>query len=163
MTRGPNRADDGPRPSFVMPLTCSPARLPADTRSKHLVDRLQPTGASQWLFFAVVGAFVIAAPLLPTRPGLAAGALASLAGSAWCLANFWRCREAHCIVTGAGWAGLFFLQIIELAIGRSLVHGAESSLFVAVLVIGVVFECGWQGAFGTNAVRRDAPGARGWR
>src|SRR5579859_3955261 len=115
------------RHSFVMPLTCAPARLPADTTSKHLVDRLQPTGASQWLFFAVVGALVIAAPLLPTRPGLAVGALASFAGSAWCLANFWRCREAHCIVTGGGWAALFVLQIIELAIGRSLIHGTESS------------------------------------
>lgn len=162
MTQGPTR-EGGPHRSFVMPLTCSPPRLPADTASKHLVDRLQPTGFSQWLFFAVVGALVLAAPFLPTRPGLAVGALASFAGSAWCLANFWRCREAHCIVTGGGWAVLFALQLVELGIGRSVIHGTESSVFLAILVIGLVFECGWQMAFGTNAVSRKAPGMRSWR
>ena len=158
MSQGPTR-DDGPRHSFVMPLTCSPPRLPADSASKHVVDRLQPTGSSQWLFFAIVGALVIAAPFLPARPGLAVGAVASFAGSAWCLANFWRCREAHCIVTGGGWAALLALQLVELGIGRSLIHGTESSVFLAILVIGLVFECAWQAAFGTNAVSRHATGA----
>lgn len=160
MTQGPNRADDGPRRSLVMPLACSPPRLPADSTSKRLVDRLQPTGWSQWLFFAAVGALVIAAPFLPTTPGLAVGAVASFAASAWCLANFWRCREAHCIITGAGWVALFFLQLVELGMGRSVIHGTESSVFLAILVIGLVFECCWQAAFGTNAMGRRAPGAR---
>ena len=158
MNQGPTH-DDGPRRSFVMPLSCSPPRLPADSTAKHVVDRLQPTGSSQWLFFAAVGALVIAAPFLPTRPGLAVGAVASLAGSAWCLANFWRCREAHCIITGGGWAALFVLQLVELGIGRSVIHGSESSVFLAILVIGLVFECTWQVVFGTNAVSRHATGA----
>lgn len=158
MNQGPTHGDDQ-RSSFVMPLTCSPPRLPADTAAKHLVDRLQPTGTSQWLFFAVVGALVVAAPFLPTRPGLAVGAVASLAGSAWCLANFWRCREAHCIITGGGWAALLALQLVELGMGRSVIHGTESSAFLAILVIGLVFECGWQVVFGTNAVSRHASGA----
>lgn len=151
------------RRSFVIPLTCSPSRLPADTASKHLVDRLQPTGSVQWPFFAFVGALVIAAPLLPTQPGLAVGAVASFAGGTWCLANFWRCREAHCIVTGGGWAALFLLQLVELGIGRSVIHGTESSVFLAILVIGLAFECVWQAAFGTNAVTNKAMGARSLR
>ena len=111
----------------------------------------------------MVGELVIAAPFLPTRPGLAVGAVASFAGSAWCLANFWRCHEAHCIVTGGGWAALLALQLVGLGIGRSVIHGAESSVFVAILVIGLVFECGWRAALGTDAVSRHATGAGRWR
>ena len=148
------------RRSLIVPLTCSPTRLPADTASKHLIDLVLPTGAAERVYFAVVAALVIAAPFLPTRPGLAVGALAALAASAWCLANFWRCREAHCIVTGVGWAALFALELVEFGIGRSVLHGAESSAFVAILVIGLVFECGWQVAFGTNALTRNATTTR---
>lgn len=161
MTQQPQRTDS--RRSFVMPLTCSPPRLPADTVSKNLIDRILPTGPGQWIYFAAVAALVIVALLLPTRSGLAVGAVASFAGSAWCLANFWRCREAHCIVSGGGWAALFLLQVVELGIGRSMIHGTESSLFVAILVIGLVFECVWQAAFGTNAVTNKAMGARSLR
>ena len=146
--------------SLIVPLTCSPPRLPADSVSKHVIDLVLPTGAAERVYFAMVAALVIAAPFVPTRPGLAVGALAALAASTWCLANFWRCREAHCIVTGAGWAALFALEIVELVIGRSVLHGAESSAFAAILLIGLVFECGWQLAFGTNALTRDATATR---
>ena len=160
MNREPTRAKTATRRSLIVPLTCSPPRRPADTASKHLVDLVLPTGAAERVYFVVVAALVIAAPFLPTRPGLAVGALAAVAGSVWCLANFWRCREAHCVITGAGWGGLFALQIVELGIGRSLIHGAESSAFVGILVIGLLFECCWQVAFGTNALTRDSTATR---
>lgn len=161
MSREPVCTDPSPRRSLIVPLTCSPPRLPADTASKHLVDLVLPTRRAERVYFVVVAALVIAAPFLPTRPGLAVGAVASFAGSAWCLANFWRCREAHCIVTGAGWGALFALEIVELGVGRSLIHGSESSVFVGILVIGLLFECGWQVAFGTNAVSRRQPAQEG--
>lgn len=160
MNREPTRAGTAPRRSLIVPLTCSPPRLPADTASKHLVDLVLPTGAAERVYFVVVAGLVIAAPFLPARPGLAVGALAAFAGSAWCLANFWRCREAHCVVTGAGWGALFALELVELGVGRSLIHGTESSAFVGILVIGLLFECCWQMAFGTNALTRDATGTR---
>ena len=160
MSRAPTCAETTPRRSLIVPLTCSPSRLRADARSKHLVDLVLPAGAVERVYFVVVGALVIAAPLLPTRAGLAVGALAALAGSAWCLANFWHCREAHCVITGAGWGALFALELVELGIGRSLIHGTESSAFVGILVIGLLFECWWQVAFGTNALTRNATPTR---
>ena len=160
MNSEPACTDSRSRRSLIVPLTCSPPRLPADSASKRLVDLVLPTGVAERVYFAVVAALVIAAPFLPTRPGLAVGALAALAASTWCLANFWRCREAHCIVTGGGWAALFALEMVELGIGRSVLRGAESSAFAAILVIGLVFECGWQVAFGSNVLTRDATATR---
>jgi hypothetical protein len=137
-----------------IPMVCSPPRLPANSGAKRLVDRIQPTGAWQWVYFAAVAAAVITAPLLPTRFGLILDAAATFAASAWCLLNLWRCREAHCVVTGIGWAALFILEITELLIGRSVIHGDEGLVFVGVLVVGCAFECGWQARFGTNGLHR---------
>lgn len=162
MTQPQPHTDPESRRSFVMPLTCTPPRLPADTASEHLVDRILPTGAGQWIYFAAVGALIIIAPLLPTRPGLAVGAAGTLAGSAWCLANLWRCREAHCLITGFGWLALFGLMVVELAAGRSFIRGTESSAFLVILLIGVMFEMLWQARFGTNALLvLDTGGAKG--
>ena len=142
------------------PLVCSPPRLAADTGAKRLADRLLPTGAGQWVYFAVVAAEVSAAPSLPIRAGLALGAFGALAGSWWCLVNFWRCREAHCVVTGPAWAALGVLGLVEADIGRSLVNGNESALFAAVLGVALVFECAWRWVRGTNALTLAAPAAR---
>ena len=139
-----------------IPLVCPPPRLPADTPAKRLAGRLQPTGAGQWIFFAAVAAGISVAPVLPTRAGLALGAVVTFAASAWCLINFWRCREAHCVVNGYGWAALGLLEIVELGLGRSVIKGAEGLAFVGVLVVALVFECGWQARSGTNALTRTA-------
>ena len=149
-----------PRPpgrSRNIPFVCPPPRLPSSTPRQRLADRLQPTGANQWIFFAAVAAGISVAPVLPTRPGLALGAVVTFAGSAWCLINFRRCREAHCVVSGYGWAALALLETVELALGRSFIMGAEGLAFVAVLVVALVFECGWRARTGTNALIRIAP------
>ena len=148
-----NDAPEGPR---SIPLVCPPPRLPANTPGKRLADRLLPTGAGQWIFFATVAAGISVAPVLPTRAGLALGAVVTFAASAWCLINFWRCREAHCVVNGYGWAALGVLEIVELALGRSVIMGDEGLAFVAVLVVALVFECGWRARSGTNALVRTA-------
>ena len=143
--------------SRTIPLVCSPPRLPANTRGKRLADRLQPTGAGQWIFFAAVSLGISVAPVLPTRPGLALGAVVTLAASGWCLTNFWRCWEAHCIVSGLGWTSLGLLELVELALGRSIIKGDEGLVFVAVLVVALVFECAWSALSGTNALTWKAP------
>ena len=140
-----------------LPLVCSPPKLAADTEAKRLADRLLPTGAGQWIFFAAVAAAVSAAPSLPIRAGLALGAAGTLAGSWWCLVNFRRCREAHCAVTGPAWAALGVLGLVEAGLGRSLVNGNESALFAAVLVVALVFECAWRWVHGTNALALASP------
>jgi hypothetical protein len=75
--------------------------------------------------------------------------------SAWCLLNFWRCREAHCIVTGTGWAALAVLIAIELAAGRTFVLGSEGLMFLAMFIVGAGFEMLWRLRHGTNALVRD--------
>jgi hypothetical protein len=68
--------------------------------------------------------------------------VAALAG-AWCGLNFWRCRHAHCMITGTGWAALAGLAFAEATIGRSLIWGDEQLIFLAVLAAGLVFEALW--------------------
>jgi hypothetical protein len=105
------------------------------------------------LFYVVVVALLIVAPSLPKRAELAVDGLAALAGGAWCGANFWRCRHAHCIVTGAGWLGLSVLVFGEAVVGYSLIQGNEQLVFLGVLVAALGFEVVWYLLRGTNAVR----------
>ena len=51
---------------------------------------------------AAFRALLLLAPELPRRAELAADGVAALAGAAWCGVNFWRCRQAHCLVTTPG-------------------------------------------------------------
>jgi len=146
-----------PGQSRNIPFVCPPPRLPASTPRQRLADRLQPTGAGQWIFFAAVAAGISVAPVLPTRPGLALGAVVTFLASVWCLTNFWRCREAHCVVSGYGWAALALLETVELALGRSFIMGAEGLAFVAVLIVALIFECGWRARSGSSALIRTAP------
>jgi len=53
-------------------------------------------------FAAVAGLFGLAQNL-PTPAYLAVDATAFAAGGIWCALNFWRCRQAHCLLTGSGW------------------------------------------------------------
>jgi hypothetical protein len=145
-----------PRRSRNIPFACPPPRLPATTMGMRLADRVLPTGAGQCIFFAAVAVGVIVARSLPIRAGLAIDVVVTFAASGWCLINFWRCREAHCVVNGYGWAALGMLEVVELALGRSLIMGAEGLVFIAILVAALVFECAWQARSGTNALIRPA-------
>jgi hypothetical protein len=133
-------------------LFCSPPRLPSDTRFKQLADHLLPTGRAQWVFFGLVWVALALRPNLGVRPGLMLAAVATFAGASWCIVNFWRCREAHCAVSGPGWAMLGALVVAEAVVGRSLVGGTESILFIAVLIVAYCFEFAWRARHGTNAL-----------
>ena len=106
-------------------------------------------------FDSAVTIAISAAPTLAREGGLALDLAATVAASVWCLVNFWRCREVHCIVTGAGWAALAVLIAVELAAGRSFVLGSEGLVFLAILIAGVGFEMLWRLRHGTNALVRD--------
>ena len=146
---------DRTRGSSGIPLFCAPDPMAADTRAKRIANRVLPTGRSQWVFFAAVAIAIAAAPSLSREPGLWLDLVATVAASAWCLVNFWRCREVHCIVTGTGWAALAVLIAIELAVGRSFVLGSEGLVFLAILVVGIGFEALWRLRHRTNALVRD--------
>ncbi|MGH2885461.1 MAG: hypothetical protein ACRDPA_22625, partial [Solirubrobacteraceae bacterium] len=131
----------------------SPPRVTADTRAKRVIDRILPTGASRCAFFIAIAVGISAAGQLPTTPGLAIGSATTFVASGYCLLNFWRCREAHCIISGTGWAALGLFETAEIALGHSLIHRNEGAVFVAILVIAVAFEAYWRTRHGTNAVR----------
>lgn len=131
----------------------SPPDLPADTAAKRRVDRFLPrTGLAALLYFAAVAVLVAVAHLLTPRLGLVTLTLAGVAAGGWCTVNFWRCRHAHCVVTGTGWLALAALTAAEAGLGRSVIGDAEPAIFGGILAAGLAFECAWACAHGTNAV-----------
>jgi hypothetical protein len=135
----------------------SPPDLAADTPVKRRADRLLPrSGMSALACFALVVVLFNLAPHLPVRTGLAVDGLAVLAGGAWCALNFWRCRHAHCLVTGAGWLALAVVAFAGAIAGHSLISGYEQPVFLVVLGVALAFEAAWRCARGTNAVGRLA-------
>lgn len=154
---------DGGRPRRAL-FGWSPPCLPADSVAKRLADRLLPaTGVPAVLYYGAVIALLALAPWLPRRADLAVDGLAILGAAVWCATNFWRCRHAHCAVTGAGWFALSGFAFVEAGIGRSLIDGYEQPVFLGVLAVGLLFEGGWTLLRGTNAVTRrprPRPGAQ---
>ena len=132
----------------------SPPSLPADTQLKRLVDRFLPrAGMPVVVFFAVaIGTLSLASLVSNPAAELVLEGSTALAAGGWCALNFWRCRHAHCLVTGVGWLGLSLLAFMEAGLGRSVIGGYERGLFVVVLVTGCVFEAAWQITHGTNAM-----------
>jgi hypothetical protein len=131
----------------------SPPTLAADTPWKSRVDRLMPrSGLAVLLYFAGVVALLNVGQLMPRRWDLLTVAAGMLAAGAWCTLNFWRCRHAHCLITGPGWLGLAALTLIEAGLGHSVIGGDEGLVFAAVLGAGLIFECGWRLARGSNAL-----------
>lgn len=131
----------------------SPPPLRADTALKRRVDLLLPrAGMAACLYLAAIVALLGMAAHLPLRPALMFDGVAALAGGGWCSLNFWRCRHAHCAVTGIGWIALSGLAFIEAGLGHSFIGGDEQLLFVAVLAAGLAFEAAGSRARGGNAL-----------
>lgn len=84
----------------------SPPTLTADSGAKRAADRVLPRGPAACAFFVAVAVLMELASRLPLRAGLTVAGIAIGAAGAWCSVNFWRCRHAHCVVTGAGWLAL---------------------------------------------------------
>jgi hypothetical protein len=135
----------------------SPPSLSADTKAKRLVDRVLIGAVPALVVLAVVVALLNVAPHLPLRAALVLVGLAALAAGGWCSLNFWRCRHAHCLVTGPGWLGFGLFCFAEAGVGHSLVGGYEQPVFLGILALAVAFEAGWRWAKGTNAVTLARP------
>jgi len=131
----------------------SPPLLPADTPVKRSVDHIRPrTGLPAAAYFAAVIALLGLAQILPARAYLAVDAVAFLAGGTWCALSFWRCRQAHCLLSGSGWLLLALLAAAEAGLGRSLIGGDEQLVFLGILAIGLIFEGAWYLVHRDNAV-----------
>lgn len=155
-----NERDHGDRPgnpSCGPRAVCgwSPQPLPADTALKRRVDRVLVGNVAAIVMVIVVVALLNLAPHLPTRAGLVVDGLAALVGGGWCSLNFWRCRHAHCLVTGVGWLALSVFVFVEAGIGRSSIGGNEQPVFLAILAAALIFEITWYLARHTHAIGPD--------
>ena len=117
--------------------------LPADTPVKRRIDHIVPRpGWPAAAYFAAVIGLLGLAQVLPPPGYLVVDAVAFLAGGSWCALNFLRRRQAHCVVTGAGWLAMALFVAAEAGLGHSLIHGDEQLLFLLILAVGLVFEGG---------------------
>jgi hypothetical protein len=135
--------------------TCAPPAAPPRNALERALDRY--TDLTAPLFrgcyaFTVAGVSFLASALLGQRGGLWLAGGYFLALGAYCLANFARCREAHCIVTGIGWSALAGVSVWGALAGRAL-RGTAWAAFLLIAVAGHLFEAFWTAAHGSNELR----------
>ena len=67
-------------------------------------------------------------------------------------ANFARCREAHCIITGVGWGPLGVLALLAAVMQLDWFHPIWNA-FLGVAVLGHGFELIWAASGHTHVLR----------
>lgn len=90
-----------------------------------------------------IGVFVVAGVVGGWAGLLVASAWVLLSG-AYCLANFWHCRETHCVVTGSGWTPL---GLVGLVAALTPALPVVRVWLVALVYLGVL-----AGGYGLQAV-----------
>jgi hypothetical protein len=111
-----------------------------------------PRGGAACAFFVAVAVLMGLASRLPLRADLTVAGIAIGAAGAWCSVNFWRCRHAHCVVTGADWLMLAGIDLAGAVLGLNPLGGFGGVAFLAVLATGVLFELGWSLRTGSHAI-----------
>jgi hypothetical protein len=130
----------------------SPPSLPADSDLKRRVDRIRLGNLAAVSVVVVVVGLLSLAAHLSVRPALVVDGLAGLAAGGWCSLNYWRCRHAHCLVTGPGWLAFAAFALVEAGLGHSLIAGYEQPVFLGILAVAVAFEISWYFGHRTNAI-----------
>ncbi len=136
--------------------TCAPPAEPAGDgfeRALDLYTGLTAPFLRGCYLFVVLAVVAVASFRLGAPAGLWLAAAFLLVYSAYCLANFLRCREAHCIVTGAGWSALALAATWGALSGHDI-RAAVWDGFLAIAIVGHSFEGVWKAVRGTNALRR---------
>jgi hypothetical protein len=114
------------------------------------------------IVFAVVVLF--SAARIGGKPGVMLAAAWMLVSGTYCLANFWCCRESHCVVTGSGWTALgLFGLVAGVAPGSALAWCRVDVLAAAYLVVlaaGYAFEGLAAARTGRHAVGVGRDGAQ---
>ena len=130
----------------------SPPSLPPDSNLKRRVDRIRLGNVAAVSVLVVVVGLLNVAGHLSAQPSLAVVGVAGLAAGGWCSLNFWRCRHAHCLITGPGWLAFGVFALVEAILGHSLIDGYEQPVFLGILLVAVIFEISWYLGHHTNAV-----------
>ncbi len=139
--------------------TCAPDAAAPRNRFDRILDAYTDATApflrGCYVFATVAVAALVTSALGPVSGLLLEAAFFLVAGT-YCLANFYRCREAHCIVTGTLWTALAVAGLVAALAGRD-VRSAEWVAFVAIALTAYGFEALWKAARGTNALRLGEP------
>lgn len=96
------------------------------------------------LCFALI-VFALASSL-PPEAGLLLGSSWCLWAGSYCLVNYWRCRETHCMVTGPGWLAVGLVGVISAASGMWFSRNAVLDAAVLVVLLGYGLEWVWAAA-----------------
>jgi len=107
---------------FARAATLSCAHRPRCRRFARKEDRGSDSAEGR-----VRCAFFVAVALGLSVPSLLVGALITLVASTYCLLNFWRCREAHCIVSGTEWGALAVFELTGVVRGTASPMGTSPS------------------------------------
>lgn len=145
---------DAPREARGSRALCgwSPPSLPANSGLKRRVDKVRLGGLAAVSILVIVVGLLNVAAHLPVRPALVVDGLAGLVAGGWCSLNYWRCRHAHCVVTGPGWLAFAALALVEAGLGHSLIAGYEQPVFTGILAVAVLLEMLWYVSRHTHAV-----------
>jgi hypothetical protein len=101
--------------------------------------------------FLVVGGVAVVSLRSGPEAGLAVTAAYLTVHSTYCLTNFLRCREVHCIVTGVGWLVLAAVAVWGALAGEDIRRTVWDA-FLAVTIGGFAFELVWKAIRGSNAL-----------
>lgn len=130
----------------------SPPSLPADSDMKRRVDRIRVGNVAAVGVVIVVVGLLNLATHLAIQPALVVDGLAGVAAGSWCALNFWRCRHAHCFITGPGWLTFGVFALVEAGLGHSLINGYEQPVFMGILALAIIFEISWYMSRRSNAI-----------
>jgi hypothetical protein len=135
--------------------TCAPPAAPARNAFERALDAYTDLAAPflrGCFLFPILAAVVWSSFRLGIPDGLWLAAAYSLVFGGYCLANFTRCREAHCVVTGWGWSALGVVGLWGALTGHDML-GALWNAFAIIALIGFAFEAVWTMRWGHNALR----------
>lgn len=135
--------------------TCAPPVASPRNRFERALDAYTSMTAPflrGCFVFVTVAAAYAASSALGLVDGLLAEAAFFLVAGTYCLANFARCREAHCIVTGLGWSALAIASVVAVLAERDI-RGSAWIAFLIIALGGHGFEGVWKAAHGSNALR----------
>lgn len=134
--------------------TCAPPPEPARNAWERLLDVYTsfsaPVLRGCWAIPVATVVFFFSKAL--GANGLYVAGLYFVAYGVYCLSNFARCREAHCIVTGLGWSVLAAVAFVSAPL-RLHWFGRIWAAFLVVAVLGHGFELAWAAARGTHILR----------
>ena len=134
--------------------TCAPPSSPPKNALERALDRYVGLTATVlrgcWAIPLAAGVFLVSRAL--GTGGLYVTGLYFAAYSVYCLSNFARCREAHCIITGIGLGALAFVALAAAVLQLNWFQPIWNA-FLIIFIVGHGFELIWAATRHTHALR----------